>query len=619
MTVSAAPTEKRPTVLIVDDSPLEAQQAARALASWFDVEVLQDGHSTIERLTTHALPDALVLDWVLPDLSGVDLCRFLRTTVSTESLPVLMISSRSEAQDVIEGFAAGADDYLAKPFDGSELLARVSSLIRARQLLGRAESAERALLATLEYLPDAVLGVDPAGSIVLVNAETTRTFGVPARQLLHRPVSEVMPGLRQTRHGVTLVNQELKLAERCYSVHMRPLPSESVAATIIVLHDVTAERNAAAQAREEAQRKDEFLAMLGHELRNPLAAIASASQLLKVAGTDPRIAQRAHSVLGRQISHMVRLVDDLLDVSRITRGRIELRKERIDVRLALQRAVESVSAFVQAHRHHLEVSITHEPACIDADPTRIEQVFSNLLTNAAKYTPDGGHIRVSLTTAGNNAVISIRDNGIGIPPDAMANVFDLFTQIDRTLDRSQGGLGIGLTVVRGIVDLHGGQVQAFSEGVGLGSEFRVTLPLDAPMPIPARDSSEEAPVRPPSHSIATVLVVDDHQDNADLLSELLRSAGYRVTCAHAAREALDLATREPTDAVILDIGLPDIDGYELAARLRAMPSMARARLIALTGYGQANDVARSVAAGIDMHLVKPASREALFEALGGSS
>ncbi|MDR3633277.1 MAG: ATP-binding protein [Isosphaeraceae bacterium] len=382
-------------------------------------------------------------------------------------------------------------------------------------------------------------------------------------------------------------------------------------------------RRKAEQSMAEAQRhqqrlrdadrlKDEFLAMLAHELRNPLAAIGGALQLLRRQGWPGPGDERGWSldVLERQSAHLARLIDDLLDVSRVSRGKIRLRRERLDARLVLERAAEAVRVPAVERRHELRLALPEEPLWLEADPTRLEQVLVNLLGNAVKYTEPGGRIDLSAERVGADWVFRVRDTGAGIDPEMLPHIFDPFIQADKTLDRSQGGLGIGLTLVHRLVALHGGHVSATSDGLGQGSEFAVHLPASAPplgaVPRPLLLSAPPTPTRP-----LRVLVVDDNTDTAKSLTRLLRLSGHEAYVAHDGPSALDLAREERPEVFLIDIGLPGMTGYELAQHLRR-EGFASATLIAISGYGQEQDIQRSRDAGIDHHLVKPIDFDSLL-------
>lgn len=372
-----------------------------------------------------------------------------------------------------------------------------------------------------------------------------------------------------------------------------------------LVRDHLAEQARQAEALREAdQRKDEFLAMLAHELRNPLAPIRTGLQIIRVAEGDRKAVADTRDMMDRQVQHLARLVDDLLEVSRITRGKVELRKERVDLAEVVTQAVETVRPLIDARKHRLTISQPGGPVWIIADLTRMTQVITNLLNNAAKYSAERGQISLSLEQAGDEAVIRVRDAGAGISADMLPKVFDLFIQVDRTLDRSQGGLGIGLTLVRRLVELHGGRVEASSDGVGRGSEFVVYLPLPSDDELRrCQGTSEKPSAHQPRYRI---LVVDDNVDAAESLATLLRLSGHEARTVHHGLKVLEVARSLRPDVVILDLGLPGIDGYEVAHRLRAESWGKDVLLFALTGYGQEEDRRRTQAAGFDYHLTKPA-------------
>jgi PAS domain S-box-containing protein len=362
-------------------------------------------------------------------------------------------------------------------------------------------------------------------------------------------------------------------------------------------------------AREAERKKDEFLAMLGHELRNPLAPIVTALELMRMRGD----ASRETHIIERQVGHLVRLVDDLLDVARITRGKIELKKARVEMASIVARAIEIASPLIEQRSHHLAVEVPASGLLVDGDPTRLAQIVSNLLTNAAKYTDTGGHITVRARAKDGELTLSVRDDGTGIDPAALATIFDPFVQSPQSPDRAQGGLGIGLTLVRSLVEMHGGTVAANSEGLGKGTELVVRLPLASELDAAPQTAAPRTPPRPAGDTALRVLVVDDNADAAEMLSEALRALGHVVETAEDGPTALRLAERFQPEIAVLDIGLPVMDGYELAEHLRENGTPPK--LIAVTGYGQADDRARGVEAGFDAHLVKPIDLRALAKTI----
>ncbi len=365
-----------------------------------------------------------------------------------------------------------------------------------------------------------------------------------------------------------------------------------------------AEREQSANALREAdRRKDEFLAMLAHELRNPLAPIRNALHLLQPRWASDPTTERLGAMMDRQLSHIIRLVDDLLDVSRITRGKFELRLEPVDLTAIVTRAVEDVRPFLEERQHVLEVVLCPEPLRMAGDPVRLEQVLNNLLTNAGKYTPPGGLIQLEVCREGSEAVIRVRDNGIGIRPEALPRLFEMFMQADRVPGQMSEGLGLGLTLVKNLVEMHGGQVTAASAGMGRGSEFVIRLPLPA-APAELRESRPVAPSR--GRRALRILVVDDNVDGAHSLAMILQLEGHEVWVAHEGATALETARAHQPELVLLDIGLPNgMDGYEVARRLREPTGVPGAYLVALTGYGRDEDRRRTAAEGFSAHLVKP--------------
>jgi|GEM_PF-696571 len=420
--------------------------------------------------------------------------------------------------------------------------------------------------------------------------------------------------------------------------------------------DVSERKRTEEALRMADRRKDEFLAMLAHELRNPLAPISAGVQLLEMVYVEEPRVRQISEIISRQVKHMTHLVDDLLDVSRVTRGLVTLNRERIDLKIVVANAIDQVRSLIDAKQHQLSVQLPPEPVHLHGDHTRLTQVVANLLNNAAKYTPQGGRLQLLMALRPEQAEVRVRDNGAGIAPDLLPDIFELFTQGKRTLDRSQGGLGLGLALVKKLVELHAGSVRAYSAGPGQGSEFVVRLPYKtnaktnaeanagphvAPGAEPSAETSaktqSDAALQPAAafalpweedHADALsehadqalhVMVVDDNADAANTLALLLQAEGHHVSVQYTAHAALEAARRDPPQVFLLDIGLPDLNGYDLARRLRAMPETAHASLIAVTGYGKEQDRQRSKAAGFARHLVKPVHAEqlsALFTELG---
>jgi len=383
-----------------------------------------------------------------------------------------------------------------------------------------------------------------------------------------------------------------------------------VTVLLLSLMDVTERRLAEEGLKQADREKDDFLALLAHELRNPLAPIRTAVQLLKMRKQADVEAQRLHDVIDRQVQHLVRMVDDLLDVSRVLRGKVELRREPLEIADAMAIAVETSRPLLDAQRQELKLQLPGHPVTVHGDAVRLAQVMANLLNNASKYSGVGATIHLTASQAGGDVIIVVRDAGAGIPADVLPRVFEPFVQADRSLERSRGGLGIGLTLVKKIVELHYGQVAAESAGLGQGSSFTIRLPAHAGAAVAAQDAAQPPVIAFP----ARVLIVDDNVDAAESLALLLQSDGHTVNVAHNGVDAVLRAESWRPDIAVLDVGLPGMNGYEVASALRARGD-ACPELIAVTGYGQASDMQRALAAGFRFHLVKPVDARDLTTAI----
>lgn len=506
------------------------------------------------------------------------------------------------------------------------------------------------LVSELDMVGDwGVLTTDVGLVITGWNHWLERHVGRRAKAYLGRPLFDVFPDLLDRKfdrhYHQALRGQTVLLSQRLHS-HLLPLPPPvaqnrfkvmqqtarivplldkgAVCGTVTIIEDVTERvayemelRDRVESLREADHRKDEFLAMLAHELRNPLAPIRNALQFVRMTSPEPESAvTNAYDIIERQVEHLVRLVDDLLDVSRITTGKITLQKEVVDLAAIISRAIEGARPLLDARRHQLEVSLPKASLMLEADPLRLAQVLWNLLNNAAKYTPEGGRIQLTAVRDQGDAVVRVRDTGMGIPAEMLPKVFDLFTQMERTLARAEGGLGIGLTLVRRLTEMHKGKVEAHSAGPGHGSEFIVRLPLlpEADVAGNSLDSSEGAKRAAPSSEMR-ILVVDDNRDSAESLSMLLRLFGNDVRSAYDGKLALEAANAYNPDVVLLDIGLPGLDGYQVCRSLRKQTAARQPLIIAMTGYGQEEDQRRSTEAGFNAHLIKPVDLETLQDLL----
>jgi PAS domain S-box-containing protein len=521
----------------------------------------------------------------------------------------------------------------------SELQQKASALAgetaQRQEAQDTARSRHQTLRALVEASPVPIVVVDPYTTVRLWNPAAERVFGWSEQEVIGGCIPiippEKLPECASMRdavlRGETFDGVESYRTRRDGSsvdvrISAAPLADGGgVVREIVLLFEDVTERNRAETARQEAYEaeraaraeaeaanhaKDEFLAMLGHELRNPLSAVRNA---IVTARLDESRRERALEIAGRQADHLGRLVDDLLDVARITQRRINLHTQRLRFASVVERAVETTRPLLEERAHVITVTLPRtDVQIVDGDATRLEQVVVNLLTNAAKYTAPGGHIEVTAERQGGEIVLRVRDDGIGMAPEVLARVFDLFAQADRTLDRAQGGLGIGLTVVRRLVELHGGKVEAHSAGLGKGAEFVVRLPAAAQGSDELADSAASDGIRP---GMARVLVVEDNHDAAETMMMLMELLGHRVRVAHDGIVALEMAQANPPDVMLVDIGLPGIDGYEVARRVRQHAALKQVVLVALTGYGREEDRDEALLAGFDYHLVKPVEVRAL--------
>ncbi|MGI8894458.1 MAG: response regulator [Casimicrobiaceae bacterium] len=551
-------------ILLVDDQPSRLL-TYETILSRLGQNLVQakSGREALQRLMEDEFA-AILLDVNMPEMDGFETASLIHQHPRFEKTPIIFVTGVHVTDlDRLKGYELGAVDYVYIPLVPEILRGKVQVLV---ELFAKKRELQRLNL-----------------SLEQANAELAL-----ANSTLQAEKARELQSLNDT-------------LERA-NTHL--------ARTNLKLHEEVAERKRVEEALHLAdQRKDEFLAMLAHELRNPLGAIGGATQLLAhVTALDPQFL-RVRDVLGRQVQHLTRLLDDLLDVSRVRWGRITLRKEPVEIRDVIARALESTRSMMNARGHEITLEMPDDAACVDGDIVRLTQVLGNLLTNAAKYSADGAQINVvAAYEGGTNAtakevVIRVKDNGAGIPPDMLGKIFELFRQIERRDGGAQDGLGLGLALARELVEMHGGRIEAFSEGLGSGSEFVLHLPLMASAP-----ARTESAVLTPDTTMTPgtrILVADDNTDLATMVAQLLELSGHEVCVAHTGVAALEAASVFKPDVALIDIGLPDMDGYEVATRLRNGQSNCAATLIAVTGFGRDVDRQRSKSAGFAHHLVKP--------------
>lgn len=643
---SVAPTEtakSRVSILLVDDQPARLL-TYEAILSGLEVECVRaaSGREALKHLLSREFA-LILLDVNMPDMDGFETARVIREHPRWERTPIIFVTGVNVSNlDQLKGYEVGAIDYISVPVIPEILRTKVAVLVelhqRRRHLEALNTSLTRArteletrhasaiaerdtqLQAIFEHPTELIVVLqtmrDDSGAII---DWSYRDANTNALQLLRHTrealrgclVSQLFPPERanhviaqctQALETRSTVRYESQYEDKEFLVTLFAMGSECVVSSA---SNITEQRNAQrllreseARFREASERKDEFLAMLSHELRNPAAAICNAAQALSRL-VNQETQQTLVGIVDRQIRQLGRLLDDLLDVSRITRGRIEINRERVTLQSCLELALETTQPLIQEKRHRLSVDTGLALLWVNADKVRFAQCIANILTNAAKYTEPGGEIHVRASTDGHTAIVEITDTGIGMPAELLSRVFELFVQGERALDRSQGGLGIGLAMCRMLMEMQGGSVTGCSPGIGKGSTFTLRMPL-AGGTLDATTADKAG-----GSKSARVLIVDDNRDAADSLALLLQLEGHVTQTAYTSADALTLAATFEPQFVLLDIGLPEMDGYEVARRLQTL--VPEARLIAITGYGLAGDKQRSAMSGFEAHLVKPVS------------
>jgi PAS domain S-box-containing protein len=631
------PAAATPRILIADDNNDMRAYLKSLLDPYATVTACSDGKAALAAIRS-APPDLLLSDVMMPKLDGFGLIARIRADDTLRHVPVILLSARAGEEAKVEGLRAGADDYLVKPFAANELLARVRHQIALVHERRRQQDAmqlrETYFRSLVDVAPVMLWTTDPTGYCTYLSQRWYEFTGRPTEldqglgwtENIHPDeIESVKAGFLACNAARTpyLADFRLRRQDGSYRwVIDTGLPRfdengvfAGYVGTVIDVHDRALlqqeQQRLAHELTEKNRMQNEFLFTLAHELRNPLAPIRTGLELMRVRPTAAN-AGKVHAMMQRQVNHMVRLVDDLLDLARLSEGKVELRRAPVMLDEVVNDAVEISMPLVSAGGHHLTLHLPETAVALWVDRHRIAQVLSNLLNNAAKYTPKGGRIAVEASIDADEVAVTIVDSGIGIGADVLPRVFDMYVQAHDGQAMAQGGLGVGLNLVKRLVELHGGRVGAASAGAGLGSRFTVRLPLaraselaPAGMADCAADSAAQ-PAMPAGADTLRVLVVDDNVDAAQTLGALLEMSGYVVALAHDGASALTLAALSPPQVVFLDIGLPDRSGFEVAPALRELDGMEGATLVALTGWGAEQDRRRSSEAGFDAHLTKPA-------------
>jgi PAS domain S-box-containing protein len=624
-------SSREPLILNVDDNDGARYVKTRILqVAGFEVIEAATGGDALALVRQRA-PDLVLLDVKLPDINGLEVCRIIKTDAATASILVLQTSAALiHRNDRIRALEGGADNYLVAPIEAEELVANVNALLRLRRVQSELLESEERFRQIAENIEDVFWIFSPIDLHLLYVSPGFEALWGRAADMVRadlrswvETVHEMDRPRVRTAFEVLLqsgdYDEEYRIVRPDGSVRWvrdRGFQVKNAAPGVRRIARITSDisiKKAAEKLRHDADsRKDEFLATLAHELRNPLGPIRTAVELMRtVNGNAAAVHEKAHDTISRQVNHLARLVDDLLDISRISQGKVTLKPQDTELKSFVNAALETTSPFVNSRGHELRVQLPEQEVYVYGDAIRLAQILGNLLHNAAKYTPRGGRITLTAAPAGEELLITVEDTGIGISVDAIDGIFDLFAQGDVSPDRAQDGLGVGLSLVKKLVDLHNGRVYAYSAGPGAGSMFKVYLPLSYPerkpeAAAPTAGSGQQA-MRPQK-----VFLVDDNPDAVEMLQMFLDASGYETASACDADSAIKGAQEFGPDVILLDIGLPGASGYDVTRALRKLPQFAHTRIIALTGYGQARDRERALEAGFDHHLVKPVMLDTLL-------
>lgn len=649
-------TNDRVNILVVDDQPSKLL-VFNTILEELDQNVIavSSGAEALQQVLAKDFA-VILLDVNMPDMDGYETASMIRKRKRSAHVPIIFVTSYADEIHSAKGYALGAADYVLAPVAPEILRTKVKvfvelfrmaeqaklhanqriALVReqsAREAAERAADALRSSQERFRLASEAVTGF--IYEVDLATGRTTLSPGVLSLLGFRQEEAQepgwwerrIHPEDRPRARPFEAGSSQARHYRSEYRVRHRDGYMVAVWDQGIVVRDeagvpqrlvgnvvdITERKLAEERLAESNRRKDEFLAMLAHELRNPLAPIRNSVEVLQGPEITDTIRSKCHDMISRQVTHMARLLDDLLDMSRITRGTLELRKERFHFGDVIRHAVETIEPIMGSKGQHLTVDVRENPL-IDADAARLAQVFCNLLHNAAKYTPADGSIDLVAAAESEDIIVTVRDTGMGVPADMLPKIFEAFVQVDRPLDRLGGGLGIGLTLAQRLVEMHGGAVEAASGGPGAGSAFTVRLPARLRV-TEARPLRSPGPYQGRTRNPRRVLVVDDIRDNADSLAFMLTAAGHEVRAAYGGQESLELAETFRPEIVLLDLGMPEVTGYEVARRIRSEPWGKSVTLIAITGWGRERDRQLTREAGFDHHLIKPFDAATLAELL----
>jgi PAS domain S-box-containing protein len=577
-------------------------------------------------------PDLVLLDVKLPDINGIEVCRQIKEEPSSAAILVIQTSAAlTQREDRIRGLEGGADNYLVAPIEADELVANVRAMLRLRSAQAELRDSEERFRELAENIEDVFWVISDTNQILYVSPAYEKMWKRSIRDLLEMPDDWLNAVDEEDRMHISGkfshvlqghdYDEEYRIShpdgtprwvrDRAYAVKNSHHQNYRI---VRITNDISARKNSEQLLQEADKNKNMFLAMLAHELRNPLAPIRNAVSVMQQVGEgSPQVQEKARDIIIRQTDHLAHLVDDLLDVARISQGKIALKKARTELGQVIQLAVDAAMPLMEAREHSLDFQTPDGDILLEVDPVRLSQCIGNLLHNAAKFTPIGGRIQLKIELD-EKLKITVEDNGIGISGEKLPHIFDLFSQGEISPDHVQDGLGIGLSLTKRLIELHGGQITARSDGAGSGSSFTIELPVSESSNASVESAAEGKSTKASGESLR-ILVVDDNEDSREMMALLLSMKGHAILQAKDALSAIDIARENALDAIISDIGLPGLDGYHIARTLRNERGLEGLCLIALTGYGAAADQKEARDAGFDHHFVKPVDMDDLMSVI----